>query len=34
MKQRISGARSNFADGIKAAKETKSDLEYTQNRVA
>ncbi|KAI1937298.1 hypothetical protein LOZ66_004216 [Ophidiomyces ophidiicola] len=33
MKRRIAGARTNFADGIKAAKETKSDLEWTQKRI-
>lgn len=33
MQRRIKGARTNFAEGIKAAKETKSDLEWTQKRV-
>ncbi|PGH01702.1 hypothetical protein AJ79_07856 [Helicocarpus griseus UAMH5409] len=31
--RRIKNARANFADGIKAAKETKQDLEWTQKRV-
>ncbi|EEP82379.1 conserved hypothetical protein [Uncinocarpus reesii 1704] len=34
MQRRIKGARSNFAEGIKAAKETKSDLEWTQKRIS
>ncbi|WEW54951.1 hypothetical protein PRK78_000378 [Emydomyces testavorans] len=34
MQRRIKGARTNFAEGIKAAKETKSDLEWTQKRVS
>lgn len=33
MQRRIKGARANFAEGIKAAKETKSDLEWTHKRV-
>ncbi|PGH00068.1 hypothetical protein AJ80_09229 [Polytolypa hystricis UAMH7299] len=32
--RRLKSARANFADGIKAAKETKSDLEWTQKRVS
>ncbi|KAK2747642.1 hypothetical protein FQN55_004811 [Onygenales sp. PD_40] len=32
--RRIKNARANFADGIKAAKETKQDLEWTQKRVS
>jgi hypothetical protein len=32
-KRRIKSARANFADGIKAAKETKHDLEWAQKRV-
>ncbi|KAK2768176.1 hypothetical protein FQN54_000028 [Arachnomyces sp. PD_36] len=31
--RRLKHSRANFADGIKAAKETKRDLEWTQNRV-
>lgn len=34
MQRRLKGARANFADGIKAAKETKSDLEWTHKRVS
>ncbi|KAL1960898.1 hypothetical protein VTO42DRAFT_5881 [Malbranchea cinnamomea] len=33
MQRRLRGARANFAEGIKAAKETMSDLEWTQKRV-
>lgn len=33
MQRRVKGARANFAEGIKAAKETKADLEWTQKRV-
>lgn len=32
-KRRIKSARANFADGIKAANETKRDLEWAQKRV-
>lgn len=31
--RRLKGARANFADGAKAAKEVKRDLEWTQKRV-
>ncbi|KAL9126979.1 MAG: hypothetical protein Q9217_004061 [Psora testacea] len=31
--RRLRGARANFADGAKAAKEVKRDLEWTQKRV-
>ena len=34
MQRRMKSARANFAEGIRAAKETKSDLEWTQKRVA
>ncbi|EGD84487.1 hypothetical protein H112_08189 [Trichophyton rubrum D6] len=34
MQRRVKGARANFAEGIKAAKETKADLEWTQKRVS
>ena len=30
---RLKGTRANFADGMKAAKEVKRDLEWTQKRV-
>jgi biogenesis of lysosome-related organelles complex 1 subunit KXD1 len=33
-KRRIKNARANFADGIKAAKETKNDLEWAHKRVS
>jgi len=33
-KRRIKNARANFADGIKAANETKRDLEWAQKRVS
>jgi len=33
-KRRIKNARVNFADGIKAANETKRDLEWSQKRVS
>ncbi|EEH08632.1 conserved hypothetical protein [Histoplasma capsulatum G186AR] len=32
--RRLKNARANFADGIKAAKETKQDLEWSQKRVS
>ncbi|ODH49420.1 hypothetical protein GX48_04505 [Paracoccidioides brasiliensis] len=32
--RRLTNARANFSDGIKAAKETKQDLEWTQKRVS
>ncbi|KAG2419733.1 hypothetical protein HFD88_004529 [Aspergillus terreus] len=32
--RRLKGARANFADGIKVARETKRDLEWTQKRVS
>lgn len=32
--RRLKGVRTNLAEGIKAAKETKRDLEYTQTRVS
>lgn len=32
--RRLKGARANFADGMKAAKETQRDLEWTQKRVS
>ncbi|KAL8878243.1 MAG: hypothetical protein Q9198_003904 [Flavoplaca austrocitrina] len=32
--RRLKGARSNFADGMKAAKEVKKDLDWTQKRVS
>jgi len=32
--RRLKGVRSNFSEGIKAAKETKRDLEWTQKRVS
>jgi hypothetical protein len=31
--RRLKGARANFAEGMKAAKETKRDLEWTHKRV-
>ncbi|PLB38511.1 KxDL motif-containing protein [Aspergillus candidus] len=31
--RRLKGARANFSDGIKVARETKRDLEWTQKRV-
>ena len=31
--RRLKGARANFADGAKAAKEVQRDLEWTQKRV-
>ena len=31
--QRLKSTRAKFADGIKAAKEVKSDLAWTQKRV-
>lgn len=31
--RRLKGARTNFADGMKAAKEVKKDLDWTQKRV-
>ncbi|KAL4870970.1 hypothetical protein BDV12DRAFT_165021 [Aspergillus spectabilis] len=31
--RRLKGVRTNFADGIKVARETKRDLEWTQKRV-
>ncbi|KKK18378.1 hypothetical protein P175DRAFT_0500199 [Aspergillus ochraceoroseus IBT 24754] len=31
--RRLKGVRANFADGIKVARETKRDLEWTQKRV-
>lgn len=31
--RRLKGARTNFADGVKVARETKRDLEWTQKRV-
>ena len=31
--RRLKGARANFADGQKAAKEVKRDLEWTQRKV-
>ncbi|KAK2740195.1 hypothetical protein FQN57_006206 [Myotisia sp. PD_48] len=34
MQRRIKGARTNFAEGLKAAKETKADLEWTQHRLS
>ncbi|EAS32398.3 uncharacterized protein CIMG_03422 [Coccidioides immitis RS] len=34
MQRRVKGARANFAEGIKAAKETKSDLEWTHKRIS
>ncbi|KAI4092078.1 MAG: hypothetical protein LQ344_003733 [Seirophora lacunosa] len=32
--RRLKGARANFADGMKAAKEVKRDLDWTQKRVS
>ncbi|KAL1982254.1 hypothetical protein VTN96DRAFT_1623 [Rasamsonia emersonii] len=32
--RRLKGVRANFAEGLKAAKETKRDLEWTQKRVS
>ncbi|KAL8934871.1 MAG: hypothetical protein Q9216_005693 [Gyalolechia sp. 2 TL-2023] len=32
--RRLKGARANFADGMKAAKEVKKDLDWTQKRVS
>ncbi|KAF9893079.1 hypothetical protein FE257_012490 [Aspergillus nanangensis] len=32
--RRLKGARSTFSDGIKVARETKRDLEWTQKRVS
>lgn len=31
--RRLKNSRANFADGMKAAKEVKKDLEWTQKRV-
>ena len=31
--RRLKGARANIADGMKAAKEVKKDLEWTQKRM-
>ena len=31
--RRLKSSRANFADGMKAAKEVKKDLEWTQKRV-
>lgn len=31
--RRLRGTRANLADGMKAAKEVRRDLEWTQNRV-
>lgn len=31
--RRLKGVRASFNDGLKAAKETKRDLEWTQKRV-
>lgn len=31
--RRLKGVRANFSEGLKAAKETKRDLEWTQKRV-
>ena len=31
--RRLQNSRANFADGMKAAKEVKKDLEWTQKRV-
>jgi hypothetical protein len=31
--RRLAGARMNFADGMKAAKEVQRDLQWTQKRV-
>ncbi len=31
--RRLKTSRANFADGMKAAKEVKKDLEWTQKRV-
>ncbi|OJJ44273.1 hypothetical protein ASPZODRAFT_135067 [Penicilliopsis zonata CBS 506.65] len=32
--RRLKGARANFAEGLKVARETKRDLEWTQKRVS
>ena len=32
--RRLKGTRANFADGMKAAKEVKKDLDWTQKRVS
>jgi hypothetical protein len=32
--RRLASSRANFADGMKAAKEVKKDLEWTQKRVS
>jgi hypothetical protein len=32
--RRLKGTRANFADGMKAAKEVKRDLDWTQKRVS
>jgi len=32
--RRLRGTRANLADGMKAAKEVRRDLEWTQNRVS
>ena len=32
--RRLKGARANFADGMKAAKEVRRDLDWTQKRVS
>lgn len=31
--RRMAGARANFADGMRAAKEVQKDLQWTQKRV-
>lgn len=31
--RRLKGVRANFSDGLKVARETKQDLEWTQKRV-
>lgn len=31
--RRLKGVRANFAEGLKTARETKRDLEWTQKRV-
>jgi biogenesis of lysosome-related organelles complex 1 subunit KXD1 len=32
--RRLKGTRANFADGMRAAKEVKRDLDWTQKRVS
>ena len=32
--RRLKGTRANFADGVKAAKEVKKDLDWTQKHVS